>query len=94
MRSLLWLIAVVAAAVAIAILGRLDTGYVLFVYPPYRVEVSMLFFAIAIVAAFAVLHALARLVAHAVNLPALVRAFRARRRRELAQASFLSALQA
>jgi len=47
MNSLLWLIAVFAAAVAFVILGRVDAGYVLFVFPPYRVEVTMLFFAVA-----------------------------------------------
>jgi len=49
MRSLFWLLAVFAAAVALVLLGRVDAGYVLFIYPPYRVEVSMLFFAIAFV---------------------------------------------
>ena len=47
MRSLFWLLAVFAAAVALVILGRIDAGYVLLIFPPYRVEVSMLFFAIA-----------------------------------------------
>src|SRR5258706_382476 len=60
MNSLLWLIAVFAAAVAFVILGRVDTGYVLFVFPPYRVEVTMLFFAVAALAAFFILYALLR----------------------------------
>ena len=47
MRSLFWLLVVFAAAVALVIVGRIDSGYVLLIYPPYRVEVSMLFFAIA-----------------------------------------------
>ena len=50
MRSLFWLLAVFAAAVAIVILGRVDAGYVLFIYPPYRVEMTMLFYALASVA--------------------------------------------
>jgi HemY protein len=37
MRSLFWLLAVFAAAVAMVILGRIDAGYVLLIYPPYRV---------------------------------------------------------
>ena len=94
MRSLFWLIAVFAAAVALVILGRVDAGYVLFVYPPWRVEVSMLFFGVALVLAFFTLYLAVRLLGRAVSLPAQVRAFRARRRRERAQSAFASALQA
>jgi HemY protein len=94
MRSLFWLLAVFAAAVALVILGRIDSGYVVLMYPPYRVEVSMLFFAIALVAAFASVYAALRLLGHAVSLPRYVHAYRARRRRERAHAALASALQA
>ena len=94
MKSLFWLLAVFAAAVALVILGRIDAGYVLFIYPPYRVEVSMLFFAIALHAAFLVLYALLRLLGHALSLPGYVRAYRTRRRRERALAALASGLQA
>jgi HemY protein len=94
MRSLFWLLAIFAAAVAVVILGRVDAGYVLFIYPPYRVEVSMLFFALAFVAGFFLLYAALRLLGHAVSLPAYVRAYRARRRRERAHAALAGALQA
>ena len=94
MSSLFWLLAVFAAAVALVILGRIDAGYVLLIYPPYRVEVSMLFFAIALVAGFALLYTALRLLSHAVSLPAYVRAYRARRRRERSHAALASALQA
>jgi len=94
MRSLFWLLAVFAAAVAIVILGRVDAGYVLFVYPPYRVEMTMLFFAIAAAASFFILYFLFRLTGQAVSLPATVSAYRARRRRERAHAALAAALQA
>jgi HemY protein len=94
MKSLFWLLAVFAAAVALVILGRVDAGYVLFVYPPYRVEVSMLFFAVAALAAFALLYGIMRLLAQALSLPSQVRSFRSRRRRERAQAALAAALQA
>lgn len=94
MRSLFWLLAVFAAAVAVVILGRVDAGYVLFVYPPYRVEMTMLFFALAGVASFVALYFLFRLLGQALSLPAMVRAYRARRRRERAHAALASALQA
>ncbi len=94
MRSLLWLIAVFAAAVALVLLGRVDAGYVLFIYPPYRVEVSMLFFGVALLVTFAALYVLLRLAGHALAVPAYVRTYRARRRRERAHAALASALQA
>ena len=52
MRSLFWLLAVFAAAVAMVMLGRIDAGYALFVVPPYRIEASLLFFAVASLVAF------------------------------------------
>lgn len=94
MRSLFWLLAVFAAAVALVLLGRADSSYVLFILPPYRVEVSMLFFAIALFAVFLVSYAALRLLGHAVSLPTYVSAYRARRRRERAHAALASALQA
>src|SRR5437763_14368385 len=94
MRSLLWLLAVFAAAVALVIVGRVDAGYVLFVYPPYRVEVTMIFFAIAALAAFFLLYGLVRLMSQVMSLPASVRDYRMRRRRERAHGALARALQA
>src|SRR5438270_5896290 len=94
MRSLAWLLAVSATAVALVILGRVDAGYVLFVYPPYRVEVTMFFFALAAAASFAILYAGVRLLGQILALPATVRAYRARRRRERAHGALAAALQA
>ena len=94
MKSLLWLLVVAGAAVALAVLGRADSGYVLFFYPPWRVEMSMVFFAIAAVASFAALYLLFRLLGAALSLPATVRAWRLRRRRDRAHAALAAALQA
>src|SRR3989441_2406043 len=94
MRALFWLVAVFAAAVALVILGRVGAGYVMFVYPPYRVELSLLFFVVASLAGFLLLYAAMRLLSHAVSLPTYVRAYRSRRRRERAHAALAAALQA
>ena len=94
MKSLFWLLAVFAAAVALVIVGRIEAGYVLFVYPPYRVELSMLLFVIGLGAAFLLVYATVRLLGHTLALPATVRAYRARRRRDRAQAALSAALQA
>src|SRR5881628_1335212 len=94
MRVLFWLLAVFAVAVALVILGRVGAGYVMFVYPPYRVELSLLFFVVASLAGFLLLYAAMRLLGHAVSLPTYVRAYRSRRRRERAHAALAAALQA
>jgi HemY protein len=94
MKFLVWLLALFAAAVALVILGRIDAGYAMFVYPPYRIELSMLFFAVVLALAFSLLYAALRLLAHALALPGYVRAFRERRRSERAQAALAAALQA
>ena len=94
MRSLVWLLAVFAAAVALVLLARVDSGHVLFYYPPWRVEMSMVFFAVAALGSFVLLYFLFRLLGNALALPATVRAWRARRRRERAHAALAAALQA
>lgn len=94
MKSLFWLLAVFAAAVALVILGRIDAGYVLLVYPPYRVESSMLLFAIVGTLAFVALYLSLRIAGQVMALPATVQAFRARRRRERAHTALAAALQA
>jgi HemY protein len=94
LKSLFWLLAVFAAAVGLVMLGRVDNGYVLVIYPPYRVEVTMLFFGIALLAAFVAFYVLVRLLSHPLSLPTYVSAYRARRRRERAHAAMAAALQA
>ena len=94
MKALFWLIAVFAAAAALAIFGRAQDSYALFVYPPWRVEVSLLLFVIGACATFAAGYVLVRLVHHTLSLPTHVRAFRERRGREQALAALSQALQA
>ena len=93
MKGLLWLLAVFAAAVALAILGKVQDGEVLFVYPPYRVELSLILFSLLLLALFALGYAVVRLVRNTLELPAYVRTYRERRRRESAQGALVSALQ-
>ena len=92
MRALFWLVAVFAAAVALALAGRVSDGYVLVVYPPWRVELSLLLSVLVVAAAFAVAHVTVRLISHTLALPAQVRAFRERRQRDRAQSALAAAL--
>jgi HemY protein len=94
MRALFWLLAVFACAVALAIIGRGNEGYALFVYPPWRVELSLIFFFVLFAASFGVVYLLARLVHHTLELPVHVRAYRERRRTEQARDALLGSAQA
>ncbi|MDE2360188.1 MAG: heme biosynthesis protein HemY, partial [Betaproteobacteria bacterium] len=60
MRALLGFLLLAAAAVALAMLFRLNNGYVLFVAFPYRVELSQNAFIILAVLVFVALYALIR----------------------------------
>jgi len=93
MRSLFWLIAVFAAAVALAVAGRFGEGYVVLSVPPWRVEVSMLFAVLALTAGFAIAYAAVRLVSSTMALPAQVRSYRQGRQRLQAQSALAGALQ-
>jgi HemY protein len=65
---------------------------VLFVVPPYRVEVSLNLVIVGVLGGFVAVYVLARLVAHALSLPAQVRMFRERRARDKARSRMLDGL--
>ena len=92
MRGLFWLLALFGLAVAAALGARYNDGYVLLVLPPWRAEVSLNLFVIALIGIVIVLHAVVRLLALAFGLPARASAYRERRRRELAVEVFQDAL--
>jgi HemY protein len=94
MRGLLWLIAAFAAAVALAVLGRVTEGVVVLVLPPWRIEASLALVAVVLACAFVLAYAVLRLVHHTLALPAEVRAWRERRRQTQAQLALAAALQA
>lgn len=84
MKWLFWLVALSAAAVMLAIVGRENDGYAIFVLPTRRIELSLVLFAVLLAAAFGGLYVSLRLLSHALRLPEYVRGYRARRRRDLA----------
>ena len=94
MKALFWLVAVFAAAAAIAIFGRTQDSYALLVYPPWRVEISLLLFILGLLFAFALAYGIVRMIHHMLALPEHVRAYRERRRQERGQAALAAALQA
>lgn len=94
MKALFWLVAVFAVAAAVAIFGRTQDSYAILVYPPWRVEISLLLFIIGLLFAFALAYGVIRMVHHTLALPVHVRAYRERRRQKRGQAALASALQA
>ena len=94
MRWAFWILGLFAIAVALALGLRLNTGYALLVWPPYRVELSLNLLLLLLAAGFAVVYLLLRFIFGAIGLPAQVRGFRARRRREKARGMLLEAVAA
>jgi len=92
MKTLLWIVSIVALAVAVTLAARYNAGYLLLVLPPYRVEFSLNFLIVLAVAGFVAGYALMRFVAATVQLPDEVRKYRLARRREKAQATLTEAL--
>ena len=92
MRALLWLIGIFALAAGGAMLASLNTGYVLVVLPPWRVQLSLNLLLLLLVLSFLLLYAVLRLVSNTIALPGRVGVFRERRRRENAGRSLREAL--
>ena len=62
MRGLIWFALLFAAAAGLALVGVFDGGQVLLVMPPYRVDISLNLFVVALVVSFIVIYALLRAV--------------------------------
>jgi HemY protein len=85
MRLLFAFLLLAALAVLVALLFKLNTGYALFVAPPYRVEVSLNAFILLLIGGFFALYLLLRIAGRVAGLPAEVRATRRRRNIERAR---------
>ena len=94
MKGLLWLLAAFALAAGLSVALHENEGYVLFVYSPWRIELSLNLFLVLLVAAFAGAYFVVRAVAHTLQLPAYVRAFRIRQGERKAREALEQSLQA
>ncbi len=79
MKSLFWFIILFAVATAVALAVSLNTGYVLIVIAPWRIEVSLAVFVIGVVLGCLGIYALSRLVISTLSVPNSVQAYRLRR---------------
>lgn len=94
MRPILWILLLFALAVALTLTARFDAGYVLIVLPPWRLEMSFVLAAVAMLALFWAFWFIWRLVNLAIRLPADVRAWHTRRLSDKAEDEFFRALAA
>ena len=80
MRLFLWLLALMAAAIGIAVTARFNPGNVVLFYPPYRLDLSLNFFLVLQVLLFVLLYLLIRAFRATVGMPQQVAAYRQRKR--------------
>jgi HemY protein len=92
MRFLFWFLLLAAAAVAAALAVKLNSGYVVLVAPPYRVELSLNLLLLIAVMGFAALYGALRVIVRTVRMPQTVRAWRRRQKLERARAAQDSAV--
>lgn len=92
MKSLFWILALFALAVAIALGAQLNDGYVLFVLPPWRAEISLNLLLVLLPVVFVAGYAALRGLLVTLALPRLAREYRARRQREASGLLFQDAV--
>jgi HemY protein len=78
LRALILFLLVAAAAVGVALLARFNAGYVMFVSPPLRIELSQNAFILLAIVGFALLYSAIRLAIRISKLPREVKAHRER----------------
>ena len=92
MRGLFWLLGLFAIAVGLSLVARYNEGYVLFFYPPYRIELSLTLFVLVLVVMLMMLYGIGHLFHLLINFPERVRAYRAAQARKVGQAAFNAAV--
>lgn len=94
MKGALWLLVLFMIAVAVIIAATYNSGYVLIVAQPYRIELSLNLLVLLLLAIILMGYLGMRLIAFTSRLPAELNEFRARRRREKALAGTLDGVKA
>ncbi|OJZ18711.1 MAG: porphyrin biosynthesis protein [Thiobacillus sp. 65-29] len=94
MRWLVSLLILAVLAVALALAGRYDPGYVVLVYPPWRMEISFISFVLMLAGIVIGGVVLLRVAALTLALPRIVREQRARRAAQKRDQQFVDGLRA
>jgi HemY protein len=91
-KGLFWILALFGLAVAVALGARLNDGYVLLVFPPWRAEVSLNLLILVLIGLFMAFYAVMRILSATFGLPKRVREYRARQQRDKAGLVFQDAV--
>lgn len=94
MKLVFWLLALCIAAVTVALAATYNSGYVLLVVQPYRIELSLNLLLAILLVVFLIGYFVMRLIGIALRLPMEIRELRLQRRREKARAAMLDGLKA
>jgi HemY protein len=94
MRWLISILVIAVAAVALAMAGRYDPGYVVLVYPPWRMEISFISFVLMLIGLVVGGVVLLRLAMLTLNLPRIVREQREHRAARKRDENFAGGLRA
>jgi len=82
MKLLIGILAIIALALGLVLAIQSNVGYVQVIYPPYRLDFSLNFLIILVIASFAAAYGIVRLTLHTLRLPAYVRDFKKARRKD------------
>ncbi|GAB3626386.1 heme biosynthesis protein HemY [Pandoraea terrae] len=80
MRGLIWLTLLFAVAAGFAVLATFNHGQVVMLVPPYRIDVSLNLFVLAILLLFLALYVIVRILRNIYKMPERVAAYRNRQR--------------
>jgi HemY protein len=94
MRLLLWLVALMAAAIGIAVTARFNPGNVVLFYPPHRLDMSLNLFVVLLVLLFLAFYVLVRALKSTLKMPERVAAYRQRKREREGNKGLRDALKA
>ena len=94
MRLLLWLVALMATAIGIAVTARFNPGNVVLFYPPHRIDMSLNLFVLMLGALFVALYGLVRAFYATARMPQRVAAYRQRKREREGNKGLRDALKA
>ena len=92
-RLALWVLALAVFSVALALAGRYGSGYVVFVVPPWRAEMSIMLFVILQLAMFVAAYALIQLAVKTYRLPRQLRKHKIEHERTKSRELLLESLQ-
>jgi HemY protein len=91
-KTIFWLLLLFSLAVLLAVAARYNEGYAVLVVPPYRAAISLNLLVILVLAGFAALYLVLRVIARTVRMPRSVREFRQRKQREKAATALREAV--